>query len=80
MAKLSKSGTTVLWQMEKETPQEDGATASNRYAMRSDGTVLSKLVITRVHYRHDYGWKVSRKKADADTIKAVLLAKGYEIR
>jgi len=59
MAKLSKSGTTIHWQLGKETPMDDGGKTITRYAFRSDGTLLSKLIVVRVNYRHDYGWKVA---------------------
>jgi hypothetical protein len=76
MAKLSKTGTTIHWQLGKERPLEDGGKGITRYAFRSDGALLSKYIVVRPGYRHDYGWKVAYKKVKADP-RNTLEAKGY---
>lgn len=81
MAKLNKTGTTIIWRMEREMPiddvKENGASIE-RYALRSDGVLLSKLVVVRPDYRHDYGWKVARKGVSSESVLRLRLeAQGY---
>ena len=77
MAKLSKAGTTILWQMEKTYPKDEG-TNIERLAMRSDGRLLTKFICVRPGYRHDYGWKRAFKNAKSGA-KEVLIARGWQL-
>ena len=76
MATLSKANTMIHWQLGKERLLEDGGKGITRYAFRSDGTLLIKYIVVRVNYRHDYGWKVFKKKMIVDP-RETLEAKGY---
>ena len=76
MAKLSKSGTTILWRMEKTIPDEGGSSGTRRYALRSDGVLLSNYIADLHDGRHNYGWKVAARKPFPD-IRERLIARGY---
>ena len=76
MAKLSKTGTTILWRLERKTQERDLTERIETYAMRSDGVLLSKLVVELHDGRHNYGWKVATKKPHPEA-KTRLQERGF---
>jgi hypothetical protein len=92
MAKLNKSGATVLWKAEKITALPDTDVnfmqLTARYVARSDGRLLKCIIVVmrKTDYaeerRHNYGWKGIYRGATVEKLeakKAQLKANGYTI-
>lgn len=76
MAKLNKTGTTILWRMELTQRGESGTETIRRYALRSDGVLLGQVIIDLHDRRHNYGWKRAALKPYPD-VKERLAKVGY---
>lgn len=76
MAKLGRTGTTIIWRLEKKERDTDGMENIQRYALRSDGVLLSNYVAEFHGGRHNYGWKIATRKP-RERAKEILKARGF---
>lgn len=81
MAKLSAGGRTELARVEKVEPLADGGSRTFRYALMSDGKLLSSFSIKHPGSPvHNFGWKGRRQVQARDTPGKLIesfVARGY---